>query len=81
MDTLLGIVLAVSEEAEALADSLEHSVSTVSSVIEMVDEALRSCFLNSANETMSTDRDEVHKTIRGLKFSKLRVHKVYRTVP
>ena len=43
---------------------------SVPAVIEMVDVALRSNFLTPASEPKLTTHDEVHKAVRGLKFSK-----------
>jgi hypothetical protein len=54
-----GIALSESEKADALADSLETQFqpvtdSSVPAVIEMVDVALKSCFMTPASETKLT---------------------------
>jgi hypothetical protein len=67
-----GIALPDSEKAEALADSLEAqfqpvSAPSIQAVIEMVDVALRSYFMNPASEPNLTNPHEVQQAIRGLK--------------
>ena len=70
-----GIVLSDSEKSEELADNLEALFQPVTdppvpAFNEMVDVALRSYFINPASEPQFTSPDEVHATIKGLKFSK-----------
>jgi len=70
-----GIALSDSEKVEALADNLETQFQPVTdrsvpAVIEMVDVALRSYFLNPVSEPMLTNSEEFQEAIRGLKFSK-----------
>jgi hypothetical protein len=70
-----GIALSDSEEAEALADSLEApfrpvTAHTVPAFIEMVDVPLESYFVTPASEPNLTDPEEIHEAIRGLKLRK-----------
>jgi hypothetical protein len=69
------ITLSDSEKAEALADNLETQFQPVTdpsvpAVIEMVDVALRSCYLTPASEPKLTIPEEFQEAIRGLKFGK-----------
>jgi hypothetical protein len=70
-----GIALSDSEKAEGLADNMETQFQPVTdpsvpAVIEMVDVALRSCYLTPASERKLTTLEEVQEAIRGLKVSK-----------
>ena len=81
-----GIALSDSEKAEAHADSLETQFQPVTdpsvpTVIEMVDVALRSYFLNPASEPDLTNSDEVQEAIRGLKVNKTPAPTVFLTEP
>jgi hypothetical protein len=73
--TLGGIAVSDSEKAEALDGSLKTQFQpvtfpSVSAIIEMVDVALRSCFLTHANELKFSNPDEFQEANRGLKFGK-----------
>jgi hypothetical protein len=50
---------------------------SILAVIEMVDVALRSYFMNPANEPKLTNPDEVQEAIRGLRVSKAPGQKQY----
>jgi len=68
------MALSDSENAEALADSLETRFQPVTdpsvpAVIETVDVALRSYVLTPASEPKLTNHDEVHEAMKGLKGS------------
>jgi hypothetical protein len=69
------IAVANSEKPESISDTLEPQVQSVadpsvSAVIEMVDEALKSYFQAATSEPNLTNPDEVHEAITGLKFGK-----------
>jgi hypothetical protein len=70
-----GIALSDSEKAKAFADILETRFQPVTdpsvpAVTEMIDVVLRSYFLTPASKPKSTNPDEVHEAIRGLKVRK-----------
>jgi len=81
-----GLALSDSENADALADSLEaqfqpDTVHSFPAVIEMVDVSLDSYLQTPASEQQLTNPDEVREAIRGLKMGKVPDLTVYRTEP
>ena len=78
-----GIALSDSEKPEALADNLEAQFQVVTdpsvpTVIEIVDVALRSYFLNSTNEPNLTTLTRFTKPSGVSRSSRLRARTVYR---
>ena len=70
-----GFALSDSEKAKALEDNMQTQFRPVTdpyvpAVIEIVDVALRSFFLNPTSEPQLTTPDEVHEAFRCLRISK-----------